>query len=348
MAEAHESYGHDIVLIGASAGGVEALQTLIGRLPADLPAAVFVVLHMPAQRPSYLAQIFSRTAKLRVKEAYDREPIQKGSVYLAIPDHHLLVDRSYVRVVRGPKENLHRPAIDTLFRSAARSFGPRCIGVVLTGARDDGTVGMMAIKSRGGIALIQDPADALYPSMPLSVLQNVQVDYQVPLEELPSLIGRLALTKAKQEGEFPVSDALNTEANLVEQEMGSKEMISSVQKLGSVSTLTCPECHGALWEIHDPNVLRFRCHVGHAYSAESLVSGQDSSLELALWSALRALEEKLLLAQRAIRRAKDKNFENAAALLQERAAEAERQADIIRQVLLNDREPLAETNLAPE
>ena len=200
--EPKESYGHDIVLVGASAGGVEAVRGLLSGLPYNLPAAVFVVLHMSAHVPSVLPKILAKNTRLLVKEAGDAEAIKRGTVYVAVPDHHLVVDEGGVRVTYGPKENLHRPSIDTLFRSAALAYGPRCVGVVLTGARHDGTDGMAAIKSQGGVAVVQDPSEALFPSMPLSVMQNVEVDYHVSLALIPQLIVKLAVQPAVKKSQF--------------------------------------------------------------------------------------------------------------------------------------------------
>src|SRR5215212_4088513 len=178
----------DTIVIGASAGGVQALSTLVAGLPADLPAAVLIVLHIPADVPSFLPDILSRESKLVVAHAKNGETMKPGRVYVAPPDHHLLIEKRQVRLVHGPKENLHRPSIDALFRSAARWAGPRVIGVVLTGARDDGTVGMRAIKRRGGIAVVQDPSEALFPSMPMSVIQEIKVDYSLPLSDIAPIL----------------------------------------------------------------------------------------------------------------------------------------------------------------
>src|ERR1041385_8392241 len=174
----------DIIVIGASAGGVQALSKLVAALPGDLAAAVFIVLHIPAELPSFLPGILSRGSLLPVAHALNGEKIERGRVYVAPPDQHLLLEDGHVKLVRGPKENLHRPSIDALFRSAARAASSRVIGVVLTGARDDGTVGMHAIKQRGGITIVQDPGEAPFPSMPLSVMQEIKVDYSLPLREI--------------------------------------------------------------------------------------------------------------------------------------------------------------------
>ena len=326
----------DIIVIGASAGGVQALSKLVADLPRDLPAAIFIVLHVPPDVPSLLPGILSRDSRLTVAHARNGEEIERGRIYVAPPDRHLLIENRQVKLVHGPKENLHRPSIDALFRSAARWAGPRVIGVVLTGARDDGATGMRYIKQRGGIAIVQDPREAPFPSMPMSVIQEIQVDYSLPLGEIPSALDRLSRETAEEEGRYPMPDEVELEARIAEQEMEAGELIASVEKLGKVSKLTCPECHGALWEINDQSMLRFRCHVGHAFSAEALSDGQSQMLEVALWSAVRALEEQMLLARRIVERARAANHNRAAMLFEKRAEEAEANSAIIRQLLLGD------------
>ena len=338
----------DTIVIGASAGGVQALCALVAALPANLPAAVFIVLHISADAPSLLPAILGRETQMPVEHPKSGQHIKTGHIYIAPPDHHLLIEGRNVKLVHGPKENLHRPSIDTLFRSAARWCGPRVIGVVLTGARDDGTVGMRAIKQRGGITIVQDPLDAMFPSMPTSVMQQIEVDYSLPLREIPPLLNKLSREEAGDEGSFPVSEEIEIEAQIAEQEMDAGELIASVERLGKISKLTCPDCHGALWEINDEDILRFRCHVGHAFSAESLSDGQTGMLEVALWSAVRALEEKMILARRIVERARKANHTRAAAMFERRAQEAERNSSVIRDVLLSDEkggigEPVNET-----
>lgn len=324
----------DTIVVGASAGGVQALSTLIAALPADLPAAVLIVLHLSSNAPSLLASILSRDARIPVARAADGEKVRRGKVYVAPPDHHLLIEGDYVKLVHGPKENLHRPSIDALFRSAARSAGPRVIGVVLTGALDDGSTGMKAVKQRGGIAIVQDPLEAPFPSMPLSVMHYTKVDYSLPLLEIAPMLVRLSHETAEAEARYPVSDKIEIEARIAEQQMEADELVASVERLGKISKLTCPDCHGALWEIHDDDILRYRCHVGHAYSAESLNKGQSEMLEAALWSAVRALEEQMMLARRIVERARKANHMRAATMFERRAQEAEEGSAMIRRLLL--------------
>lgn len=326
----------DTIVVGASAGGVHALSALVAQLAPDLPAAVFIVLHVAPNVPSLLPGILARDSPLPVSHAVNGEPIERGKIYVAPPDNHLLIEDGHVKLVRGPKENLHRPSIDALFRSAARWAGTRTIGVVLTGARDDGRLGMRAIKQRGGIAIVQDPFEAPFPSMPMSVMREIEVDYSLPLLEIAPLLVKLSRETAEEEGRYPVPDEVEIESQITEQEMESRELIASVEKLGRISKLTCPDCHGALWEIYDDEMLRYRCHVGHALSAESLSNGQSQMLEVALWSAVRALEEKMILANRIVERARKANHLRAAKLFEKRAREAEEQSSMLRQLLLSE------------
>lgn len=326
----------NIIVIGASAGGVAALSTLVALLPADLPAAVFIVLHIPADSPSLLPTILSRDSALRVAHATHGEQIAPGRIYVAPPNRHLLIDDDRIKLVHGPKENLHRPSIDALFRSAARWAGPRVIGVVLTGARDDGAAGMRAIKQCGGLAIVQDPLEASFASMPQSVMQSIKVDYSLLLREIGPILDKLARESVADEGGYPVAEEIKIEARIAEQEFDSGELIASVDKLGKVSKLTCPDCHGALWEMRDEDLLRYRCHVGHAYSAESLSDGQSQMLEMALWSAVRALEEQMILARRIVDRARKANHPRAAETFERRAEEAERNSAVLRELLLGN------------
>jgi len=215
--------GHDIIVIGASAGGVETLMRLIGALPPDLPAAVFVVLHVTPHATSALPDILARSGPLPALHPVDGAAIRMGQVYVAPPDHHLLVEVGHVRVVRGPYENNHRPAVDPLFRTAARAYGPRVTGVVLLGMLDDGTSGLQAVKLRGGVAVVQDPADALFPGMPRSAVENVAVDWVLPLTGIAPMLALLAREGAVEEEDEAVSKSLNLESNIADFDLGAVE-----------------------------------------------------------------------------------------------------------------------------
>src|SRR5262245_18310910 len=206
--------GHDIIVIGASAGGVGALQEVARGLPLDLPAAVFVVLHVSPSGPSMLPRILSNSGPLRAHHAINGEAIEHGQIYVAPPDYHLLVERERMRVVRGPKENRARPAADPLFRSAAHAYGTRVVGVVLSGTLDDGTAGLAAIKRRGGLTVAQDPVAALYPGMPRSATANVSLDLCLPVASIASLLSRLASLPEKDDAAYPVPEILKVETNI--------------------------------------------------------------------------------------------------------------------------------------
>lgn len=292
---------HDIIVVGASAGGVEATAALVAGLPADLRAALFVVVHFPATATSVLPHILARAGKLPAAHAVDGEPVVTGRIYVAPPDTHLVLDQGTVRLLRGPKENSARPAVDPLFRTAARAYGPRVIGVILSGSLDDGTAGLMAIKRRGGVAVVQAPEDALFDGMPRSAVENVDVDMVAPVRELAAHVARVVETPARQEVPT-VSDDVDFEAR---EERESAEMPGDGRP-GRPSVFACPECHGTLWEVQEGELIRFRCRVGHAYSAETLLNEQAVGLEAALWTALRALEESAALSRRLAARAQDR------------------------------------------
>ena len=322
--------GHDVIVVGTSAGGVEALINLVSTLPADLPAAVFLVLHIPAQSPSMLPDILNRAGPLHALHPADGEVIHQGHIYVAPPDHHLLVEEGVARIVRGPKENRHRPAIDSLFRSAARTYGTRVVGVVLTGSMDDGTAGLLAIKRRGGVAVVQDPRDALFASMPQSAIAHVEVDHVVPLSGIDSLLVQLSYEQAAAQGSFPISKEMEMETKLAAMDTHEAQ---DGEYVGTPSVFSCPECGGVLWEVHDGNLLRFRCRVGHAYSVDSILAGQTEAVEEALWTALKTLEESASFSRRLANNARKGGKDWLAKRFGERVQEAEKHAAVIRQVL---------------
>ena len=320
--------GHEIIVIGASAGGVDALPRLIGTLPADLPASVFVVLHIPSLSPDLLTKIIGRDAALKVKNGVDGEKIERGQVYLAPPDQHLQMEGGCVRVIRGPRENRHRPSVDALFRSAAEAYGPRVTGVVLTGYLDDGTAGLNSVKTHGGTAIVQDPKDAAAPGMPESALRNVKVDHCVPLAEIGPLLVQLATSQSvrkRKKGATPMG-------KMEKRQMSPAEMET---KFGPPTGFICPECSGPLWETKPGGPLQFRCHVGHAYSPDSLLADHADGLERALWSAVRTFDEQAAL----LRRLGERRFQSQSygSNLEERAGKFEGDAEAIRKLLQADR-----------
>lgn len=309
---------------------------LLAALPADFPAAVCVVVHTAPQAPGVLPQIFARTSALAVTNPRDGDALAPGRVYVAPPDRHLLVEPGRVRVTKGPRENRFRPAIDPLFRSAAQVFGPGAIGVVLTGSLDDGTSGLDVIKRLGGTAVVQDPADALYPSMPQSAIDHVAVDRVVRLADMAPLL--VDLTRARTEpwtGEaVPVE--VEVEVKIAKED---NPVDAGLEQIGRPSPFACPECHGVLLQFNDAMRPRFRCHTGHAYSIDSLVAAVSEGVEGSLWNAVRSLEEAGLLLQALAAHVEKGQDTGDAARLREQAEQARRQSEEVRQ-LMNAREPL--------
>lgn len=317
--------------MGGSAGAVEAMSEIVSGFPADLPAAVFVVVHFPPYGTSVLPEILTRRGALPAKHPRDGDPIETGHIYVAPPDHHLLVERDRLRVVRGPRENGHRPALDPLFRSAARAYGRRVISVVVTGNLDDGTAGVAAVRSRGGIGVVQDPAEATHPGMPSSAISIAGADHVVRLAEVAPLLAQLATTPVDDEEE-PVPDRMEMEAEIAGMDPGA---LASDQRPGVPSGYSCPECHGVLWEIQEGAVMRFRCRVGHGYSVETLLAEQSESVEAALWTAMMALKERAALARRMSERLAERGNDRSADRFLDQATEADVRAETIRRVLEN-------------
>lgn len=322
--------GHDIVVIGASAGGVEALGLLVGELPIDLPAAVFVVLHIPSSGTSVLPAILQRRGDLPAKHAEDEEEIRHGHIYIAPPDHHVFLQSDCVRVLRGPKENGYRPAIDPLFRSAAHSFGPRVVGVVLSGVLDDGTAGLAVIKHNGGCTLVQDPDEALYPGMPSTAIDYVSPDRVLPARDLGRAIVEFAADPVEAlalDGDDPLLE--EDEEAFIHVDRGASDRPQD----GDPSGFTCPACGGALWESDDAGIPRFRCRTGHGYSPEALLAGQSDIVEVGLWEALRALQERAAMARRMASRARARGHRLAAARFERQANAAVDQGVKVRRAL---------------
>jgi two-component system chemotaxis response regulator CheB len=332
---------HDIVAVGASAGGVEALSKLVSALPADLSAAILVVVHIPAESVSVLPQILSRAGPLRATHAQDGEAVATGRIYVAPPDRHLLIKAGYVRVVAGPRENRHRPAIDPLFRSAARIYATRVIGVLLTGAGDDGVAGLRAIKNRGGIAIVQDPADAAYPALPRNALDFIDADHVPSLENLASLIDRIVRQPAPPPA-TPVSPRLQKETQFAEVDL---DTIEDDDKPGHPSAFSCPDCGGVLWELEGEDLLRFRCRTGHSYTANALAEEHDDHGEKALWAAFRTLEEQAHFARRMAARARRAGHGHMAERFLTRAEEAAANAATVRQMIVRF-DPVADVELS--
>ncbi len=321
----------DIIVVGASAGGVQALIELVSGLPPDFSASVLIVLHIPPYSASQLHLILGRVTTLPVVQAEDGMPIKLGQIYVAVSDHHLLVGVDGIRVTRGPKENRFRPAIDTLFRSAAYAFGPRVIGAVLTGMLDDGTAGLWAVKDRGGITVIQDPNEAMHASMPESALRNVEIDHQSRLIEMAPLLVQLTSEAIEVEGSVPVSESMEIETKIALEDNSLKQ---GVLRLGPLSPYTCPECHGVLVQVQEGKIVRFRCHTGHAFSIDSLLAQVSESIDESLWNTLRVIEESILLLNHTAELASATQDDKMARRLIQKSEEAEQRAQRIREVVM--------------
>ena len=280
--------GHDIVVIGASAGGVEALTRVVGRLPADFPAAVFVVLHIPPDAPSALATILDRAGPLPAGRAEHHEPIEPGRIYVAPPNRHLVVHRGQVVLEAGPRENSARPSVDVLFRSAARAYARRAVGVVLSGTLHDGALGLAAIKMHGGVTIVQDPSEALFAGMPESALRTTEVDYCLPAVDIPTRL--VELTQHTFETGLMPSEPDQSEHTIHAADEPDGQL--SPKLPNAASGLTCPECHGSLWELNEGDSFRFECRTGHAYGVDALLAEQGEAVEAALWAAVNSLQER--------------------------------------------------------
>jgi two-component system chemotaxis response regulator CheB len=311
----------DLVVIGASAGGVDALQELVRHVPPEFPAAILVVLHVPSTGTSVLPQILARHGSLPAVFARDGDEVLRGQIYVAPADHHLLIQDGRIHLSQGPRENGHRPAIDPLFRSAARTAGPRCIGVVMSGLLDDGATGLRFIKGYGGATVVQDPKDAHFPSMPNAALALTKADRVVPAKAIGDALCELVdegLERELGKNEPVVADGM------IADPAGTARLLEAPP-----TGLTCPECGGALWEHDNGATVRFSCNVGHAYTLASLMEEQGRELETTLWSAVRSLDERADVLRRLARRTQGART----AIYVGRATDAEEHARSLRQML---------------
>jgi len=324
----------DVVVVAASAGGIEALRNVLAGIPADYDAAICVVLHMSATSGVALPMILDRSGPLPATAARDGERVQAGHVYVCVADHHLLLSDGHLRVRRGPRENGYRPAADPLFRSAARFFGPRAIGVVLSGTLSDGAAGLAAIRREGGLAVVQDPADALYPGMPQHALEWVNADYVATATEIGPLLARLV--------EEPLDDGDGGDNDDVDLPSDMRREVAIMEHgppgvgqphPGNPSQWPCPDCNGVLWKVDDPDVLRFRCRVGHAWNGESLLEEQRAVVENALWMALRSMEDRAELSRALADRAETRGRRMTAERFRRNCDDLSSSMDVIRRLL---------------
>jgi len=319
-----------IIVIGASAGGVEALRHVAAGLPADFAASIFAVVHFPPHSTSNLPGILSRAGPLPAVHPANGDPIAPGTIYLAPPDQHLLLERDRIVVVRGPRENGHRPSVDPLFRSAAGAYGRAVVGVVLTGNLDDGTAGLASVRRRGGTTVVQDPADAAHPGMPSSALAEVRVDHCVALAELPALLVRLASEPLPPPTPGVEDEDLRFETDIAEM---VPYAMHADQRPGTPSAFSCPECHGVLWEVREGELVRFRCRTGHAYGVETLLAEQGGQVENALWVAMTSLKERAAFARKMARKMDDRGNLYSRERFMAQAAEADARAATVRELL---------------
>jgi two-component system chemotaxis response regulator CheB len=324
----------DIIVIGGSSGATAPIKTILGSLPPDLPAAVFIVLHIPARSIGILATVASAAGPLPVHQATDGMQIKPGNVYLAVPDHHLIIAKGHIRLGRGPRENMARPAIDPLFRSAAAAYGSRVIGVVLSGLLNDGASGLEAVKRCGGIAIVQDLADAIADEMPRSAMEAVTVDLSASSARIGDVLSDLAREAAGPS--VPVPPEIRLEVDIAAGERVDSEVL---HKIADPAALTCPGCGGVLSLIRGGKPLRFRCQVGHTYTADILAKEQESAVDEALRVALRVIEERAELVSRMAGDGRRSGRKAVAEMYEERAIEYRRYADTLRRAVLQSMEP---------
>lgn len=315
----------DILAIGTSAGGFEALRFLAGEFSRDFPASVLVVIHLPSQFRSTLDAILTQVGPLPATFAVDGEKFERSRIYIAPPENHLLVESEQLRLGLGPRENNARPALDPLFRSAALCCGPRAVGAVLTGTLGDGAAGLSALKQSGGITVVQDPSDAAFPEMPTTALARSKPNYVVGLAGMPALFEKLVRQPAGQP--VPVTGAIEYEVDIAR---GGRGRMSEMDRIGRRSVLACPDCHGVMWEIDEGELVRYRCRVGHAYAAEIISLALDDNLRRAFGSALRALDERVALARKLENQAHTGGRMQVAESWADKAREFEEEAKVIR------------------
>lgn len=288
MSMTSNTHNHDIIVAGASMGGVEALLELVSGLPSDFPASLFCVMHFLSGTRSSLNELLGKRTPRQVIVPQDMERIKKGVIYLARPDHHMAIQTGVIRMVNGPKVNRWRPAIDPLFESAAVAYTSRVIGIVLSGLLDDGTIGLAAIKKCGGITMVQALEDALVPDMPQSALKNVDIDYSLPAAEIGKKLNELSHKRAGPGSAAPEN---------LKESVGSAINIMTMKKIkehnkGKLAAVSCPECGGPIWEQKENGITSYECQVKHKFTLKSLLSSQDDNIEDSLWHATMVLEQR--------------------------------------------------------
>lgn len=334
-----------IIVIGASAGGFEAIKKIIKKLPPDFATPIFIVWHISPDIRGVLPQVLNKENKIDAAHAYNNEAIKPNRIYIAPPDHHLLVEKDKVLVTHGPKENRFRPAVDPLFRSAAYAYGNRVIGVILSGALDDGTAGLWAIKHYGGTAIVQDPMDAEVASMPENALRQVEVDYCVGVSEIAQLLVRLSKEEVNKNATVMKDEQTKKEIEIA---MGDNALKEGVLEFGTLSPLTCPECHGVLVRLQNDNLIRYRCHTGHAYSVDTLLAAITERIENSLYGAIRGMDESTLLLNHIGDHLAESNQPKLAAVYFKKAKEAQEKSNLVRTAVLQNEELTKEILLQKE
>lgn len=286
-----------IFVIGASLSGIDALTELVSKLPAGFPAPIFIAQHVASHSPGMLPYLLSKAGPLPAVHPKSATLFEAGTIYVAPPDRHMLIQDGYIRLSHGPQENLARPAIDPLFRSAAVNYGPAVVGVVLTGQLNDGTSGLLAIKDRGGFTIVQDPSEATSRSMPQSAIRHMKVDKICTLDEMARLFVELANDAPPPEPDQPARRLMEIE-NRIAEGIFNVDDWWALEQMSTPSGLNCPNCRSALYEVKDQRVLRYRCRSGHAFSAQSLLSGQADAREALLSTLFGSLIEEATLAKR--------------------------------------------------
>lgn len=324
----------DIIVIGGSSGATVPLKAILGALPGTLAAAVFVVLHVPARSLGLLATVSAAAADLPVHPAEDGMPIAPGHIYLGVPDHHLIVADGRIRLGRGPRENMARPSIDPLFRSAAATYGPRVIGVILSGLLNDGTAGLDAVRRCGGVAIVQDPAEAIADEMPRSALAAVADGLAVPAARIGDVLADLVREQAGPR--LPVPPEIRLEVDIA---AGERVDSGLLRRFADPAALSCPHCGGVLSEVRGARPLRFRCQVGHAYTAETAAKAQEGAVDEAMRVALRIVGERAELVARMADEARASGRAAVAEMYEARAAEYREHVDTLRRAVLRAVEP---------
>ena len=321
-----------IIVIGASAGGFEAFKKIVQELPGDFLPPIFIVWHMSPDVPGILPHVLNRENKIYAAHAVDKEEIKSNRIYVAPPDHHMLIRDGRIQITHGPKENRFRPAIDPLFRSAAYSYSNRVIGLILTGSLDDGTAGLWTVKRYGGIAIVQDPLDAEVPSMPESAMQKVNIDHSVSLSHIPRLLLHISKERLPDKTDVMKDDQTKKE---IEVAVGASALEKNVFNFGELTPFTCPECHGVLSRLRNDSIVRYRCHTGHAYSVDTLMSALTEKIEDGLYNAIRGIDESIILLNHIGDHHAEANQLKLAALYFKKAKEAQERNDIVRSATLS-------------